>query len=160
MVFECKWMTGFRCSVKAEVAGEVMQRLESEGRLTPANLVDEARPEESPMHKAFEWDDAKAAEIYRRHQATQMIRAIVVRESDVVKGGSEAVRVKVFNQPEKGGAYESLRTILMDEEKSGSLLDKAKAELRTFRVKYSQLERLSRLMSEIDRVLDDEGEEV
>ena len=76
MVFECKWMTGFRCSVKAEVAGEVMQRLESEGRLTPANLVDEARPEESPMHKAFEWDDAKAAENYRRQQATQMMSSV------------------------------------------------------------------------------------
>lgn len=157
MVFECKWMTGFRCSVKAEVAGEVMHRLEAEGRLTPANLVDEARPEESPMHKAFEWDDAKAAENYRKQQATQMIRAIVVRESDIVEGGSENVRVKVFNQPEKGGVYESLRTILMDEEKTGSLLDKAKVELRTFRIKYSQLDRLARLMSEIDMVLDDTG---
>ena len=154
MVFECKWLAGFRCSVKAEVAGQVMQRLESEGRLTPANLVEEARPEESSMHKAFEWDDVKAAENYRRQQATQMIRAIVVRESDVVSGGSEAVQVKVFNQSEKGGVYESLRTILLDEEKSGSLMDKAKAELRTFRAKYSQLERLARLMSEIDEVLE------
>ena len=154
MVFECKWLAGFRCSVKAEVAGQVMQRLESEGRLTPANLVEEARPEESSMHKAFEWDDVKAAENYRRQQATQMIRAIVVRESDVVSGGSEAVQVKVFNQSEKGGVYESLRTILLDEEKSGSLMDKAKAELMTFRAKYSQLERLARLMSEIDEVLE------
>ena len=132
-----------------------MQRLGSEGRLTPANLVEEARPEESPMHKAFEWDDAKAAENYRKQQATQMIRAIVVRESDVVSGGSESVQVKVFNQPEKGGVYESLRTILLDEEKSGSLMDKAKAELRTFRIKYSQLERLARLMVEIDEVLEE-----
>ena len=155
MVFECKWMTGFRCPVKAQVAGEVMQRLESEGKLTPANLVEEARPEDSPIHKAFEWDDAKAAEIYRRQQATKMIRAIVVREADVVEGGSEEVRVKVFNQTERGNAYESLRTILLDVEKTDDLLDKAKAELRTFRVKYSQLERLSRLMSEIDNVLDE-----
>lgn len=154
MVFECKWMEGFRCSVKAEVAGAVMQKLESEGRLTPANLVEEARPEDSPMHKAFEWDDAKAAENYRKQQATQMIRAIVVHESDVVEGGNETVQVKVFNQPERGGAYESLKTILLNEEKSELLLDRAKAELRTFRIKYSQLERLTRLMSEIDNVLD------
>ena len=154
MVFECKWTAGFRCPVKAEVAGEVMQRLESEGRLTPANLVDEARPEDSPMHKAFEWNDEKAAEIYRRQQATQMIRAIVVRESDVIQGGNEAIRVKVFNQSEKGGVYESLRTILLDEEKAESLLEKAKAELRAFRAKYSQLERLSRVITEIDEVLE------
>lgn len=152
-----KWMEGFRSSVKAEVAGEVMERLESEGRLTPANLVEEARPVDAPMHRAFEWDDAKAAENYRRQQATQMIRAIVVRESDVIEGGKEAVQVKVFNQPEKGGVYESLRTILLDEEKAGSLMDKAKAELRTFRIKYSQLERLARLMSEIDNVLNEKG---
>ena len=153
MVFDCKWVTGFRCSVKAQVAGEVMQRLESEGRLTPANLVDEARPEDSPMHKAFEWDDHKAAENYRRQQATQMIRAIVVCEADVVEGGNKALKVKIFNQAERGGVYESLRTILLDEEKSESLMDKAKAELRSFRIKYSQLERLSRLMTEIDAVL-------
>ena len=158
MVFECKWMTGFRCSVKAEVAGQVMQRLESEGRLTAANLVEEARPEDSPMHKAFEWDDHKAAENYRKQQASKMIRAIVIREADITEGGSEEVQVKVFNQPERNCSYESLRTILLDPEKTDSLLSRAKDELRSFKAKYYQLNRLAKLMVAIDEVLLDDNE--
>ena len=151
-----KWMSGYRSSVKAQVAGEIIQRLADEGRLTPQELVDEARPESSPLHKGFEWDDAKAAENYRRGQATRMIRAIVVKESAVIDGGSEEIPVKIFNQTERGDTYESLRTILVDSYKAEALLDKAKEELRSFRAKYSQLERLRSLMSAIDDVLEED----
>lgn len=157
MVFQCSWMEGYRTSVKAEDAGLIMKKLEDEGRLTPQDLVDEARPIDSPLHKGFEWDDAKAAENYRRHQASIMIRAIVVRESEVIENGREDVSVKIFNLPEKGGSYESLRAILLDSDKAENLLARAKDELRSFRKKYSQLQRLSQLMSAIDEVLE-EGE--
>ena len=150
-------MEGYRTSVKAEDAGLIMKKLEDEGRLTPQDLVDEARPIDSPLHKGFEWDDAKAAENYRRHQASIMIRAIVVRESEVIENGREDVSVKIFNLPEKGGSYESLRAILLDSDKAENLLARAKDELRSFRKKYSQLQRLSQLMSAIDEVLE-EGE--
>ena len=154
MVFKCSWRDGYRTSVKAEDAGLIMKKLENEGRLTPKDLVDEARPIDSPLHKGFEWDDAKAAENYRRQQATQMIRSIVVRESEVIENGREDVSVKIFNLPERGGSYESLRTILLDSDKAENLLARAKDELRSFRRKYSQLQRLSQLMSAIDEVLE------
>lgn len=153
MVFQCSWMSGYRTSVKAEDAGLIMKKLESEGRLTPQDLVEEARPIDSPIHKGFEWDDAKAAENYRRHQASIMIRAIVVRESEVIENGREDVSVKIFNLPEKGGSYESLRTILLDEDKAENLLARAKEELGYFRKKYSQIQRLSKVISAINEVL-------
>jgi hypothetical protein len=155
MVFE--WKKGYRASVKADVAGSVMKRLEEKGDLTPSALVDEARPVESPLHRAFEWNDAKAAEIYRRQQATIMIRSIVVKESAVVSGGSEEVQVRIFNQLERGESYESLHTILVDEEKVDLLLERAKRELEVFRNKYGQLVQLARLMEAIDEILDEEG---
>ena len=157
MVFQCSWMEGYRTSVKAEDAGLIMKKLEGEGRLTPQDLVDEARPESSPLHKGFEWDDAKAAENYRRHQASIMIRAIVVKESEVIENGRENVQVKIFNLPEKGGSYESLRTILLDGDKAESLLARAKEELGYFRKKYSQLQKLSRVIEAIDELFE-EGE--
>ena len=153
MVFQCSWMSGYRTSVKAEDAGLIMKKLESEGRLTPQDLVEEARPIDSPIHKGFEWDDAKAAENYRRHQASIMIRAIVVRESEVIENGREDVSVKIFNLAEKGGSYESLRTILLDEDKTENLLARAKEELGYFRKKYSQIQRLSKVISAINEVL-------
>lgn len=148
-----KWVSGYRTSVNAQEAGEIMDRLAREGNLTPQALVDEARPEESPLHKGFDWDDASAAEKYRRAQAVTMIRAVVVSESEIMDEGSADVKVKVFNLPQKGTSYESLKTILVDEEKSDSLIDRALAELRTYREKYSQLERLSKLMTVIDETL-------
>ena len=149
-----RWMNGYRSSVKAQDAGEIMQRLADGGRLTPQALVDEARPEDSPIHKGFEWDDAKAAEKYRRAQAVTMIRAVVVSESEIFNEGSGDVRVKVFNLPERGANYESLKTILVDEVKTNSLLDRALSELRTYREKYSQIDRLSKVMAAIDETLE------
>ena len=149
-----KWADGFRTSVKAQDAGEIMERLAREGNLTPQAVVDEARPETSPLHKGFEWDDALAAEKYRKVQATSMIRAVVVSEAEIFDNGTEQAVVKVFNLPEKGTSYESLKTILIDEVKTESLLDRALSELRTYRQKYSQLERLSKVMSAIDEVLE------
>lgn len=152
MVYE--WMDGFRSSVKAQEAGEIMRRLADDGELTPAKLVEEARPETSPLHRGFEWDDAKAAENYRRQQATIMIRAIVVKETDLIEGGNDEIRIKVFNMAEKGSNYEPLDVIMVDSYKTDSLLSRANEELRSFRRKYSQLSKLSKLMASINEYLE------
>lgn len=154
MVYE--WMAGFRSSVKAQEAGEIMRRLADEGELTPARLVEEARPESSPLHRGFEWNDAKAAENYRRQQATTMIRAIVVKESNIVEDGSDEICIKVFNMAERGNGYESLETILVDEYKTDSLLSRALDELKSFRAKYRQIQKLAKVMASISEVLDEE----
>lgn len=150
-----KWVSGYRTSVNAQDAGEIMDRLAKKGKLTPQALVDEARPEDSPLHKGFEWDDTKAAENYRKVQAVTMIRAVVVSESEIIEEGSSDVKVKVFNLPERGTSYESLKTILVDEEKTDSLMARALAELRTYREKYASLEKLTRLMGVIDEILEE-----
>jgi len=46
------------------------------GILTPSAVVDEARPEDSPLHAAFEWDDSIAAEKYRLEQARRLLRQV------------------------------------------------------------------------------------
>lgn len=45
------------------------------GRLTPAHVVEAARPEDAPLHARFEWDDSIAAEKWRREQAAELIRS-------------------------------------------------------------------------------------
>lgn len=44
------------------------------GQLTPALVVDAARPKNHPLHNRFEWNNSAAAERWRRHQAHQLIR--------------------------------------------------------------------------------------
>ena len=54
------------------------------GRLTPAIVVDAARPKNHPLHSRFEWNNGVAAEAWRREQASQLIRSakVVYRKPD------------------------------------------------------------------------------
>jgi hypothetical protein len=48
------------------------------GLLTPALVVDEARPDDHPLHNRFEWDDSIAGEAYRHQQAHRLITSVRV----------------------------------------------------------------------------------
>ena len=69
--------------VTADQAGDELARIYVEkGELTAPLVVDESRPEEAPLHPAFEWDDAVAAERHREHQARNIIRSVKVITED------------------------------------------------------------------------------
>jgi hypothetical protein len=66
-------------SIKPDVAGVELDRIaERDGGLTAVAVVNEARPEEAPLHPAFEWRDDVAAEEWRRMQARSLIAAVQV----------------------------------------------------------------------------------
>src|SRR5574337_66181 len=68
--------------VTAQVAGREIARIEArDGHVTSESLVDASRPDDAPLHPAFEWNDARAAERYRVHQASTLIRAVVTVET-------------------------------------------------------------------------------
>jgi len=49
--------------IDAQTAGSELDRIrQRDGTIIPAVVVDEARPEEAPLHPAFEWRDSVAAE--------------------------------------------------------------------------------------------------
>lgn len=55
------------------------------GRLTPEQVVEDARAEDSPLHSHFTWDDAEAAQKYRLNEARALIRIRVeVRMDEVI----------------------------------------------------------------------------
>jgi hypothetical protein len=49
-----------------------------QGKLTPQQVLEAARDEESPLHRFFEWDDSTAAEAYRVEQARDLIKKVKV----------------------------------------------------------------------------------
>ena len=146
-----KWKAGARAPVSAQVAGEVCERMSANGELTPKALVDASRPEDAPLHKVFEWDDAKAAERYRESQAAYIIRSIEVKREDV----TEPVRA-FFTVPTEGGTsyqYHSVDTILRSTDSRESLLEAAKRELEAFTHKYDQLVELAEVIEAAERLL-------
>ena len=59
--------------------GECLDRIRiKHGHLKPEVVVSYAKPDESPLHRVFEWDDAAAAEEYRLIQARTLVRSVVV----------------------------------------------------------------------------------
>ena len=140
--------------VPAQVAGETCERLEGEGRLTPHDLVEEGRPEDSPMHPAFEWDDAVAGELYREVQASKIIRMLVT----VPKGTSDPEPVRAFVSQVKetdDGAqyrYKGICHVLRDVDDRDALLRSALMELNAFQRKYARLKELSGVFAAIEGV--------
>ena len=63
-------------------AVEIKKLYDKNKVITPPMVVDAARPEQSPLHPAFEWRDDLAAEQYRLYQARSLIRTVQVDRVD------------------------------------------------------------------------------
>lgn len=107
-----KYVIRYGIGVSADVAGNELARINAErGGVTPALVVDEARPNDAPLHPAFTWDNAKAAELYRLDEARNLIRAVHIQEDDGTDKGSAFVRVDVVDQP---GVYLPVAQVVAD----------------------------------------------
>ena len=79
--------------VDAQTAGSELDRIRRrDGTLRPDVVVDEARPEEAPLHPAFEWRDPVAAEQWREHQASTLIKVVRVVPAAPVEERVASVR--------------------------------------------------------------------
>lgn len=48
------------------------------GRLTPEEVIEAARPKDSPLHACFTWNNAEAAGLQRLHEARALLRSVRV----------------------------------------------------------------------------------
>lgn len=147
MVYE--WRTGSHHKTDPQKAGMVFEELAKEGRLNAPTLVDVSRPEEAPLHKEFEWKDDIAAEEWRKHQARNLINAIVIREEEK----EEAIPVRAFFiVEERSGNYEPTTVILRDEKKTESLKDQCLRELAAFQQKYAAVLEAAKVFGVLETV--------
>lgn len=89
-----------RIGVSAEVAGQELDRIRlRDNTLKPRAVLDESRPEDAPLHPAFEWSDPEAAEQYRLMQARDLIRCVrvITPEREV-----PVARAVVMQAPDEG----------------------------------------------------------
>lgn len=144
------WKPGSRIKASAEEAGAVMSRLEASGGLTPKNLVGVSRPIEAPLHNEFEWCDEIAAELYREGQAAHIIRCVVVKPEK-----TEAVPVRAFFpvQKDNPNTYTNIQTIIRQPDLMESLLDRAIAEMISFKRKYESIEALKNVCAEMESII-------
>ena len=149
MVYE--WKTGSHISVSAQIAGEMCEKLEKEGRLTAKNLLEENRPIEAPLHNAFNWNDSEAAELYREDQARHIIQCIVVKKENVKEPVRQFINVDLGERK-----YYSVDMLVSQQETRHVLLKTALAELSAFQRKYQGLKELAQVFTAIDQLKIDE----
>lgn len=75
-------ITGF--PVDATEAAEELERIReaSDGKLTPARIVECAEPKDSVLHPCFEWRNVVAARKYREWQARQVVKSIRIERPE------------------------------------------------------------------------------
>ena len=124
---------------------KVHEEIEKIDEITPENIVSRARDKNSELHKCFEWDDTKAAGKYRLWQARNICANLIIVERE-----TEEQQPRAFYVAGQNESYQPIQTILRDEDSYQKLLTRAKAELKSFKQKYSMLKELQQIFDLIE----------
>lgn len=125
-----------------KVADEIMELGDS---VSPDQIVNRARDENSELHKCFEWNDEKAAEKYRIVQARQIVRHLVIEEKPPEESERAKAPLRFFVQTKNGDGYKPVEWVLKREDEYRQLLMQAMAELHAFKEKYHRLSELQEI---------------
>lgn len=136
---------------------QALQRLQSDndGNLSARAVLEAARPEASPLHGLFCWDDTEAAERYRLDQARRLIMRVTIL---VPKGsGPQQVRVREYHslpsdRTKGGGAFRPIASIMSADAMRAELVRSAQADFRAFRRKYEALRELGPVFDAFETV--------
>jgi hypothetical protein len=145
---------GRNFSVSADVVGAEMEKIEKrDGFVTNKSLLEAGRPDDSVLHGLFEWNDSKAAELYRLRQANDVITHIhIIVEEHPKQPYRGFVDIQESNGQTEPGRYINIKSAMANEETRKVLLSAALAEMKRFAEKYSQYKELSEVFEAINRV--------
>ena len=111
-----KYYSGRLSDKKAQVFGERLQEIRDlEGGLTPEVVLEYARNKKDPLHRFFQWNDLRAAELYRRGQARILIRDISVERNGIRVRAFESVKVQLA-ETKNAGEPKLVRVYLPEDE--------------------------------------------
>jgi len=132
------------------VAQEITRIIETNGgEVSPVVVVKKAKPKSSPIHDCFEWDNSKAARLYRLEQAKYLLRSVTITIQDT-KGREIAVRAFPNIETSEGNFYTTNAIIMDDLELSEKLETQVQRELLYLRRKGANLKRFSKIWRAVD----------
>lgn len=120
---------------------------EENGQLTPALVVETARPKDHPLHDRFEWDNRVAGEAWRREQAHELIRtARVVYLPATETGDERSVRAFHAVRGEEGYAYEPASAVAVDPFLRELVLRDMERDWQALKRRYAEFEEFTALI--------------
>lgn len=155
---EYTWKQNAQVNLDAQEVGRLFKKIAKTNKgLTPALVVEHAKPKNSILHDYFTWDDKAAGKAWRLTQARYLIRQLVVIK--VVDGDRpEPVRafVSVIKQDDEKTktrhAYFAVADAIRNKSYRQQLLDEALQEIRAWRMKYARFQELAQIFDAIDVV--------
>lgn len=147
---------GFRVPVKGEVVGKRIEALKraNGGAVRPRQVVDDARPEDAPLHPCFEWDDAVAAELHRDEQARYLIRSYsIITENPNGEDTTVAIANVCVTTEDDERCYVSSARAMDDDELRQQVIDEAERLLVGVARRYEGIPGLRELFrAAVDRL--------
>ena len=135
-----QWKTGYFSKVKAQAAGEELERIVAEGKPLKAGvIVDESRPDTAVLHNCFDWDDKSAAEKHRQHQARVLVGNLVtvkICESD--ESEDSVVQIRAYHHV--ADEYRHVSAIKSRRDYSDELTGQMIRDIEQFQAKYQNYE--------------------
>lgn len=131
-----KWKPGTRIKADPALAAQVMNQLADESRLDAENLVEVSKPTEAVLHDDFEWDNDKAANEFRKHQARNIINGLLIVKEEVPE--EPPIRC-YFKIEENTSNYTPIQTIVQSADSMAALKTRAINELNAYRQKFDAI---------------------
>lgn len=116
-------------------------------KITPEEVLEKARDENSELHKCFEWNDSVAAEKYRLQQAGNVIRMLYYESEK-----KDVKPVRAFSLTTEQSTYQPTQLFTVQKDEYQSLLKRAMAELEAFKRKYHTLTELEEVFKAMEVV--------
>lgn len=141
------WKSSFDRGGDPQVVGEALDALghKNGDRLVASAVVDAARPPDSVLHRYFEWDDVRAAELHRESQARLVIRSLVVVNDDTGVEMPSFIAVVEQVGGEEQRAYVSSARVLATPELTAQVLERAHDDMEKWRERYGHFRQLAKI---------------
>ena len=147
MVIATWKIPALRKNIDAQTVYEEITSIGDE--IKPEQIVEKARDENTELHKCFEWDDTKAAEKWRLHQARNVVCELVFKQENL-QDKEEYVPIRVLCKTDSNSYYKVPEIVFKNADEHEKLLQSAMAELQAFKRKYHALTELDYILTLID----------
>jgi hypothetical protein len=107
---------------------------DNKGLISPVHVWKAAQNPEHPLHKHYEWDIKKAAEIHWKDTSRRILRVIRVSSDEEPK----ATRAFISISTKKGTAYRTVQDVRTNIDLQAAALNAAHRDLEAFEARYRE----------------------
>jgi hypothetical protein len=138
-------------NVNPQAAGEELERIRAQkGKLVPSYIVEAAVDPESPLHNAFEWNDARASQEHRLNQARRLVSSIRVLNSPTAKPIRAFVTVRT---PDHGRTYMPTVEAMSDADLRERVLAEIRNSIESIEQRYAHFVEIRDLLAQLKNMV-------